>query len=787
MALVPTLAPDPGADIAAQAQLMRQQKLAQLLANPPAAPEIDMGGDGGGKGDKGSSPEGNSILAKALSEDVAKTAGPSVASFDAPASSAASFVTPSSQSSSPVHLGNVNMAERIYNSLRSNGASHAEAIMLTGAANSESSFNPRAIHDGGIGYGMFGHNGRRLAAMRAQFGPNPTAEQQALFALQEARQRGDIPSGATPEQIAAAQMSFERPRGWRPGHPELGDNYGGRLNTIRAYLNRFGGGGSPAPAANPVASAPMAAAPEAPPAPYKVASLGYTPAPRRQPIAPMQPAPAPAPAPTATPPVPPIPTMVGAPMPTNATPISPTAGASLTDAPLPPSRSASGVDDMIKRQAASARPAFTEPEGFDLFDEIGRGLEELFGGGGDTGGGGPSPQQLGTQLASAGEEYYPMPPSNSHGILGLISDAFREPVPIPQEVRALANSPKQSDRLAYQLMVHGDQLGGTQSSMLTALYKEAREREQAQQNRLGEPFRDQYGNLVQIGPNGEYNIRQAAEKPQARQTATVDGNVIDTQTGQVIYSAPQKPQTPVHVGDALVDPTTGREVYRAPAKPDESSMRIQNEVAAREQELRRRGLDPNEARNRDWVLTGKFPREDATPLTATDKKAILEADEMVETSQNALTAIQRAKEASKKAWGFKGAGPISALTAPFSEGAQNTVDLDNIVTSDALESLKATFGGNPTEGERAILLQIQGSSALPDAERQRIYDRAAAAIQRRLEFNKRRAQDMRGGSYYDQGHNPNNQGPAAGAQPSSGASPAPAKRLRYDANGNIIQ
>ena len=59
-----------------------------------------------------------------------------------------------------------------------------------------------------------------------------------------------------------------------------------------------------------------------------------------------------------------------------------------------------------------------------------------------------------------------------------------------------------------------------------------------------------------------------------------------------------------------------------------------------------------------------------------------------------------------------------------------------------------SFGGAPTEGERKILLDIQGSSNLPDAVRQKIYDRAIGMAQSRLKFNEERAKELRGGQFY---------------------------------------
>lgn len=512
MALIPTLAPDPGADLAAQAQLMRQQKLAQLLATPAPAPEIDMGGDGGG-GSKGNSPEGNSILAKMLSEDVGRTAGPSVANFDAPVSTG---------SGSALSIGNPGSAFPIishFEGFRSKPYWDVNHFRVGYGSDTITTPDGRVVE---VKPGMSVSKDDAARDLSRRIGEFQGGIQNDIG--KEAWER--LPDST---KAALTSVAYNYGAGWGRKIPSLltaaragdvnaisaaiasrsGDNHG--VNAKRRQMEAEIAAGRAMP------TGPVPAADEAP---YKVASLGFQPPPRRQPIAPFPPQPtppatAPAPAPT-----PPLPIMATAPAMVPSTPIQPQGGAALTDppmpprrpsfddAPMPPSRSASGVDDMIRRQAASTRPALNAPEEFDLFDEIGRGLEELFGGGGDAGG-----QSQGVQVAGGGEQYYPMKPGTGSGILGLISDAFREPVPIPAEVQALARSPKQSDRLAYQLMVHGDEYGAHQSAMMTAMFREARDREQAAENRLGAPFRDQYGNLVQIGPNGEYNIRQAAEKP----------------------------------------------------------------------------------------------------------------------------------------------------------------------------------------------------------------------------------------------------------------------------------
>lgn len=171
------------------------------------------------------------------------------------------------------------------------------------------------------------------------------------------------------------------------------------------------------------------------------------------------------------------------------------------------------------------------------------------------------------------------------------------------------------------------------------------------------------------------------------------------------------------------------------------------------------GLKPGDAGYQGFILTGKMPREDMGPLTATDKKAILEADEGVLAAETAIKALNDAKALSPRA--HSGAMPGArawignnlpdvlvpdGLASP--QSAEATSELENVVTSQALAQLKSIFGAAPTEGERKILMEIQGSIGQPDNVRQKIYDRGIAMAEKRLAFNRQRAQELRGGSYY---------------------------------------
>lgn len=190
------------------------------------------------------------------------------------------------------------------------------------------------------------------------------------------------------------------------------------------------------------------------------------------------------------------------------------------------------------------------------------------------------------------------------------------------------------------------------------------------------------------------------------------------------------------------------------------------------------GLEPGSDAFQSFVLTGKLPREDQQSLTATDKKAILEADDKVATNQAVKKALEEALKLNDQAnegW-FAGmratlGNNLPDLMVPdfisSPESSAATTNLDNAVVGQALTQLKAVFGGNPTEGERKILLDLQGSSSQPKAVRKEIFDRAMRAADARLAINQREAEQLRGGTYYKPG------GGATGGSPSGAGGNAP--------------
>lgn len=163
--------------------------------------------------------------------------------------------------------------------------------------------------------------------------------------------------------------------------------------------------------------------------------------------------------------------------------------------------------------------------------------------------------------------------------------------------------------------------------------------------------------------------------------------------------------------------------------------------------------------------TGQVINPSRPPLQAADRRAIMEADEGVQAGENVIRGLQQALELSPQAYSGPFAGMRGDIAGVFgSEAGQNTQNLRNIVTRQALDSLRATFGGNPTEGERRILIEVQGSADQPPAVREAIFRRAIEAAQRRMEFNREQARALRTGEYYAPGYGGASAAPAPGGQ-----------------------
>jgi hypothetical protein len=161
------------------------------------------------------------------------------------------------------------------------------------------------------------------------------------------------------------------------------------------------------------------------------------------------------------------------------------------------------------------------------------------------------------------------------------------------------------------------------------------------------------------------------------------------------------------------------------------------------------------------------------PISATEQRQTVETEDLVnsgigavKTLEEALGLNSQAYEGSLSGW-RKSVGQLFGSDDPRYVATEN---FDNLITTSALQSLRAIFGGNPTEGERKILLDIQAVSSKPRAVREAILRRALDVTKRRIGLETQRLQRLKGGDYSTRG------GSTAGAP----------RVIRYDKNGKRI-
>jgi hypothetical protein len=139
-------------------------------------------------------------------------------------------------------------------------------------------------------------------------------------------------------------------------------------------------------------------------------------------------------------------------------------------------------------------------------------------------------------------------------------------------------------------------------------------------------------------------------------------------------------------------------------------------------------------------------------LSATEQKEMFEADDIVKSGKTVILNLTKAKSLNDKAYSGMGAGLRRTIGRNIpgvgdSEGVTATTELESLVGQNALDQLKGIFGGAPTEGERKILLDLQGSINMGPKERAAVWDRAIAAAARRVQLNEDKMKKLKSGAY----------------------------------------
>jgi hypothetical protein len=155
-----------------------------------------------------------------------------------------------------------------------------------------------------------------------------------------------------------------------------------------------------------------------------------------------------------------------------------------------------------------------------------------------------------------------------------------------------------------------------------------------------------------------------------------------------------------------------------------------------------------------YTPVGK-PIDPSMNLTAVDKEEINTSVKSIQAGNAALVSLKALKELNDNSfagWGAETRGWLGANfgreASDWGKAGSNTLLIKNKASTLALDQLKAVFGGMPTEGERKILIEVQGSANQPAAVRKRIWDDAEKAVRLRIEQNKEKAKALSTGTWY---------------------------------------
>jgi hypothetical protein len=140
-----------------------------------------------------------------------------------------------------------------------------------------------------------------------------------------------------------------------------------------------------------------------------------------------------------------------------------------------------------------------------------------------------------------------------------------------------------------------------------------------------------------------------------------------------------------------------------------------------------------------------------TKLTGPELKMKVEAEDLIASSKQSLADLKQAYALNPNSlaggWLDKGQQFLGEAAGSKDPTIVNTRILNNLLGSQGLAKLKATFGGAPTEGERAILMELEGIGSKTKEERGAIIKRAYRVLQDRVAREQARLDQITSGAY----------------------------------------
>lgn len=138
-------------------------------------------------------------------------------------------------------------------------------------------------------------------------------------------------------------------------------------------------------------------------------------------------------------------------------------------------------------------------------------------------------------------------------------------------------------------------------------------------------------------------------------------------------------------------------------------------------------------------------------LSPTEVKMKAEAEDNLVALKQSLADIKEAYRLNPNSlggsWAEKGQQWLYESAGSKDPKIVNTRIINNLLGSQALEKLREKFGGSPTEGERTVLLELEGIGSKTLEERAAIMKRAYKVLKARIAKQEKRLQDIGSGAY----------------------------------------